>query len=96
MGYRKLEEAKKEWAEKGPEYLQKFEEEGKNFDLGCETTYRRIEKEISRERFAEALGVSIEELERIECGDFWESREETEARINQAFNSLNSKLSQPK
>ena len=96
MGYRELEEAKKEWAAEDPERLRYFEESQKDFDLGCQTTYRRIEKRISREKFAEALGISVEELRHIECGDFSESREETEARINQAFNSLNSKLSQPK
>jgi hypothetical protein len=94
MGYKEtmIEEYKKT----DPEFVKMIEEAEKRFAVADAITNRRIEMGLSRRSFARVLGISERDLYRLERADFWKSREETETWINQAFNSLNSKLSQPK
>ena len=49
-------------------------------------TTRRLEMGLTKEQFAETLGVSLEEFYRLESGDFWEPREDTERWIDETLN----------
>ena len=73
------------WAVEDPEFIKGIEESRKYLDIAKAMITRRLEMGLTREQFAETLGVSMEELFRLECGDFWESKEDTERWINETL-----------
>ena len=68
-----------------PDYDEDRAEFRKCLDISHALINRRIEMGLTRKQFAETLGVSMEKLARLECGDFWESREDTERWINETL-----------
>jgi hypothetical protein len=73
------------WAAEDPEFVKGIEDFRKQFEVAKAMTTRRLEMGLDRGQFAETLGVSLNELARLECGDFWESREDTERWINETL-----------
>ncbi len=70
-----------------PDYDKDRAEFRKCLDISHALINRRIEMGLTKEEFAETLGVSVNELARLECGDFWMPREDTERWINETLNN---------
>jgi len=81
MGYQEI--IDEEMRAINPDYDKNRAEFRKCLDISHALINRRIEMGLTKEELAETLGVSMEELHRLECGDFWESREDTERWINE-------------
>lgn len=96
MKKERIEKLRKEYEAKGPEFLRTFEEAIEEIENGNRILARRLEAGLTVEQFAELLNISVDDVYSLEGGDLRESREDTEDWINQALNSLDSKLSQPK
>jgi DNA-binding transcriptional regulator YiaG len=75
-----------EYKRTDPDFVKMQEEAGKRLDVAQAMTTRRIEMGLSRRSFARLLGISENDLYRLECGDFWLSKEETKAFIDAALN----------
>ena len=70
-----------------PNYEEGVKAAGERLEVAFDMTTRRLDMGLTREQFAEILGVSLNDLSRLECGDFWESKEGTERWINETLNS---------